>query len=410
MVENEAPAPAGTADPSVRSVGATIVLDYLFSHLGYFTLLPVLPVLIPELHPGVGAWWVGAALLMLTFALRGGALFVSGYLHRTPTRRAMITGLLLAAVGFGALPVAPGVPGLLLCLVLAGLGISINGLTARAYVVMALPSAGDRTTIFSGIQVAVNISAALGPIAANFLFADGHYGLLVASVAVLYTAAALAVLFSVPGGLRLSDGASRPPLRLGLLKVIVADRQIRRVAVVTAVGSLLYAQLFSALALQIADLTTRPALRAAFFTVNAVLVVALQIPVTVYMRRGMDRGEPAMRYLLMGLLAFSCAFAALGVNGGSLVVAFAAVVVFTFGETLFTPTVSTAFADFGGERPVVEVLNLRQVATAVGESAGSFVGGTFFLLAAAHGVQAGFWYALAATGVLTALLIRKGTR
>lgn len=413
-MSKEAPTPspphAPLADATVRSVGATIVLDYLLSHLGYFTLLPVLPVLIPQLHPDVGGWWIGAALLVSTFALRGGALFVSGFLHRTPVRRAMMGGLLLAAAGFGTLPVAPGIPGLLLCLGLAGLGISINGLTARAYVVIALPAAGDRTTIFSGIQVAVNISAALGPVVANFLFSGEHYGLLLASVAALYTAAAVAVAVSVPGGLHLSDGSGRPPLRLGLLKVIVTDPDIRRVSLITAVGCLLYAQLFSALALQIADLTTEPTLRAAFFSVNAVLVVVLQIPVTIYMKRGMERGEPPMRYLLLGLLAFSGAFAVLGVNGGSLAMAFAAIVVFTLGETLFTPTVNTAFADFGGDRPVVEVFNLRQVATAVGESAGSFAGGAFFLLAAAHGVQAGFWYALAAIGLLTAALIQKGAR
>jgi DHA1 family multidrug resistance protein-like MFS transporter len=351
---------------------------------------------------------VGISLLVATFAVRGGSLFVSGMLHRVPVRRSMVGGLLCAAVGFGALPLAPGIPGLLGCLFLAGLGISINALTARAYVAVALPASGDRTTIFSAIQVAVNISAALGPIAANFLFSGQHYGLLLAFVAVLYTAAASAVAATVPGGLRLSDGSGRPPLRLGLLKVVVTDPGIRRVSAVTAVGSLLYAQFFSALALQIADLTTQPALRAGFFSLNAVLVVVLQIPVTVYLKRGMERGEPPLRYLLLGLLVFSCSFAVLGLDSGSLTMAYTAIVIFSFAETLFTPTVNTAFVDLGGDRPVVEVFNLRQVATATGESLGSFAGGTFFLLATAHGVLAGYWFALAAIGLVTVALIRKG--
>ncbi|MEV5599008.1 MFS transporter [Streptomyces sp. NPDC052496] len=402
-------APAPAAPPAtVRSVGASITLDYLFSHLGYFTLLPVLPVLLPRLHPHVGAWWVGTALLVSTFAMRGGALFVSGYLHRAPVRTTMVGGLLLAGCGFGALPWAPGVPGMLCCLALAGFGISVNGLSARAYVLVALSSPGERTAVFSAIQVAVNVSAAVGPVAANFLFSGRHYGLLLGVVAALYALAAATVLVTVGRGLRLSDGSGRPPLRLGLLKVMVTDPGVRRASWVTVVGSLLYAQLFSALVLQVALLTTEPSLRAAFFSLNAVLVIVLQIPVAFVMKRGMERGRSPMRYLLLGLLAFSCSFAVLGVCGDALVAAFAAVTVFTLAETLFTPTVSTVFAELGDGRPAVEVLGFRQVATAAGESAGSFVGGTFFSLAAAHHALPVFWYALAAAGVLTAVLTRKG--
>ncbi|ANP54938.1 MFS family permease [Streptomyces griseochromogenes] len=407
---DSAPSGAEAAPATVRTVGATLVLDYLFSHLGYFTLLPVLPVLLPRLHPGVNAWWIGTALLASTFALRAGALFIGGYLHRAPVRRTMVGGLLLAGAGFGALPWAPGIPGILCCLVTAGFGISVNGLTARAYVVRALPSAGDRTAVFSAIQVAVNVSAALGPVIANFLFGGGHYGSLLSLVAVLYVVAAGSALVTVPAGLRLSTQEERRPLRLGILKVVFTAPDVRRVAWVTAVGSLLYAQLFSALALHIARLTEDSALRAAFFSLNAVLVVGLQIPVTAFMRRGMERGGHPLRYLLLGLLAFSCAYAVLGLGAHSLVAAFAAVVVFTFAETLFTPTVSTAFAELGGDRPVVELLSLRQVATAAGESAGSFAGGTFFLLASSHGGPGVFWFPLAAAGVFTAVLARKGER
>ncbi|MFJ3937633.1 MFS transporter [Streptomyces parvus] len=391
-------------------MGATLVLDYLFSHLGYFTLLPVLPVLLPRLDPGVNAWWTGAALFASTFALRAGALFVGGYLHRAPVRRTMVGGLLLAGAGFGALPWAPGIPGILCCLVAAGFGISVNGLTARAYVVRALPSAGDRTTVFSAIQVAVNVSAALGPVIANFLLGRGHNGLLLSLVAALYAVAASAALVTVPAGLRLSTQEERRPLRLGVLKVVFTAPDVRRVAWVTAVGSLLYAQLFSALALHIARLTEDGALRSAFFSLNAVLVVALQIPVAVIMKRGLERGRPPQRYLLLGLLAFSASYAVLGLAAHSLVAAFAAIVVFTLAETLFTPTVNTAFAELGGDRPVVEVLSLRQVATAAGESAGSFVGGALFLLVSSHGGPGAFWFLLAAVGALTAVFARKGGR
>jgi len=42
-----------------------------------------------------------------------------------------VYGLLMAALGFALLPVAPGSPSILACLILAGTGIGIDGLMAR---------------------------------------------------------------------------------------------------------------------------------------------------------------------------------------------------------------------------------------------------------------------------------------
>lgn len=394
----------------VRRVLATITLDYLLSHLGYFTLLPVLPLLVPRLDPTAGAWWVGTALLSLTVAVRAGSLTCGGLLQRTPVRAAMVGGLLLAAVSFAALPLVPGMWAVVLCLVVAGFGISVNALTARAYVAVTLDADADRSTVFSAIQVAVNISAALGPVVANLLFDGARYGLLLGLVGALYAAAAVAVTLTVPRGLRLSDGDTRPPLKLGLLKVVVTDPAVRRVSLLAAAGSLLYAQFFSALALRIAELSDSAAVRAGYFTLNAVLVVALQIPVTVWMNRDLARGVSPMRHLRLGTAVFALSFVLLGADGDGLVTAFVALVVFTLAETVFTPTVSTAFAGLDGDRPVVEVFNLRQVATATGESAGSFAGGSLFLLATAHGLAAGYWFTLAALGLLAAALVRTAPK
>ncbi|WP_373428667.1 MFS transporter [Streptomyces sp. B1I3] len=402
----DAPARPAPGRSPVRRVLSAITLDYLLSHLGYFALLPVLPLLVPRLDPGAGAWSVGFALLALTFAVRGGSLFCGGVLHRAPVRGAMVTGLLLAAAGFGALPLVPGVWAIVACLVVAGFGISVNALTARAYVAVSLPGAADRSTVFSAIQVAVNVSAALGPVIANLLFGSSRHGVLLGLVGALYAVAAVAVTLTVPSGLRLSDGDARPPLRLGLLKAVVTDPAIRRVSLLAGVGSLLYAQFFSALALQIAGLTQSTALRSGFFTLNAVLVVALQIPVTLWMNRGLEHHAGPVRYLRIGLVVFAVAFALLGADSTGLITVFVALAVFSLAETVFTPTVSTAFAGLDGDRPIVEVFNLRQVATAGGESLGSFAGGTLFLLASAHGLLAWYWSALAAVGLLTAALVR----
>jgi DHA1 family multidrug resistance protein-like MFS transporter len=390
-----------------RSVGVPVILDYLLSHLGFFTVLPVLPLLILRLSPDASPWFIGAALFSFNFAVRGASLFCSRLLHRVAVRRAMAAGLLMAAAGFALLPVAPGRLGIAACLVLAGTGISTNGLMARVYIAMSVPGAAERNAMFSAVQVAVNVAAALGPIVANVLLGRDFDTYLLLSVAAMYLLAAAAVAVLVPGGVRPDEGAVRPPLRLGLLRAIVADPAVRRVSAVTAVGGFLYAQFFTAIALHLAQVTHSVGWRASVFTANAVLVVVLQIPVSAYAARRITAGSSPLTLLLVGVGVFAAAFAVMTAGGAALPGVFAAVAVFSLAETLFTPMVNTAFSEIRGDRPVVEVFNLRQIAATVGESTGAFAGGALFGIATSYGVKSTYWAALAALGVLTVVAYRR---
>jgi hypothetical protein len=179
---------------------------------------------------------------------------------------------------------------------------------------------------------------------------------------------------------------------------MATDRGVRRVSLATLAGSFLYGQFFSAFVLDVSRMTTSAALRASFFTVNAIAVVALQVPTARHTRRGLDRSMPALRYLLLGTATFSAACLIFGIAGEAVVGAFAGVAVFSLAETYFSPAVNIAYAEIAGERPVVEAFNLRQVAVSVGESLGSFCGGALFLPAVTHGLRAEYWIILAAGG------------
>ncbi|OLR94788.1 MFS transporter [Actinokineospora bangkokensis] len=379
-----------------------VVLDYLLSHLGFFAVLPVLPVLLGRWEPAGGAVFVGAALFAFNFAVRGASLFISSLLHRADVRVAMASGLLMAAAGFAVLPVAPGAVGITAALLVAGAGMSTNGLMARVYVALSLETVA-RNTVFAAVQVAVNVSAALGPIAANFMLDNALDTPLLLAVAGTYVLAAAAVLVLLPRGVRPDDGDVRPPLRLGLLRAVVADPHVRRVSVITAAGGFLYAQFFSAVALQVAQVTDDPAWRAGIFTANAVLVVVLQIPVTAYCSRKLGAGTPPVLFLLVGVGTFAAAFALMGATGAAVAGMLAAVAVFSLAETFFTPMVNTAFSVIPGDRPVVELFNLRQVAATAGESVGAFTGGALFLVAAEHGSRPVYWGALAVVGAVVVL-------
>ncbi|MER7519467.1 MFS transporter [Streptomyces sp. NPDC126499] len=383
-----------------NQVAVPVVLDYLLSHLGFYCLLPVLPVLLGRMHQGVGPLLIGTSLFTFTFTYKGASLFCAGLLQRLPIRLAIPGGLTLAGLGFALLPLSPHPLVTLLFLVVAGVGISVNGITARMYVAMALESAGERNSVFAGIQVAINVSAAVGPIVANFLVDGPHEKRLLLLVAAIYWVSAAVMSLCVPSGLRPGDGDARKPLRLGLIKAMVTDRRVRTVSLVTLAGSFLYGQFFSAFAIHVTHIADSATARASFFTLNAVLIVVLQMAVSAFTNRGLERGASPMRFLVLGIAVFAAAFVPLGASTTALTTAYLAVVLFSVAEMLFTPMVSTAFAEFGSERPMVEVFNFRQVASTAGESLGGFAGGALFTYAAQHGAGGAYWWGVAAVGTV----------
>lgn len=393
-----------TAMTSTRRVSGSVFVNYLLSNLGYYTLLPILPLLL-TLTRHAGPWLTGAALSTLGLSVRAACLMMSGLLHRLSVRVSASGGLAIAAAGFGLLATSSDDTITIGCLALAGLGISVNTLVARAYVTLALTTAGARNTAFAAIQVAVNLAAATGPIAANALFSSGHMTLCLALVAVMYSAAAAAVATVLPPRLRPADrDASAPRLRNGL-RAIAAEQAVRRTAALAVTGWFLYGQLFSALTLHISEITASALLRSSFFTADALLIVLLQIPVTGYATRRLATGTWCLR---RGLACFGVAFALLAVAGSSIAGTFAGVAVFAFAETLFTPFVSSAFAELSATRPIVEAFVLLQIVMAIGEPGGAFTGGALLSIAAAHHVEPAYWSCLAALAITAAAAFSRG--
>lgn len=385
-----------------RKVNGSVFVNYLLSNLGYYTLLPVLPLILADMRTSE-AWFVGTALFVLAFSVRASCLFVSRVLHRTTVRVAMSGGLAAAAVGFGVLALSPGMVGVLVFLAVAGSGISVNTLMARSYVALALPTAAARNTAFSAVQIGVNIAAGVGPIAANVLFSSRGYVLCLVLVAALYVVGAIVVAAVVPGGQRPADHDPRTPMGLGGVRVILTDPCVRRVALIAVAGWFLYGQLFSALTLHISGLTGSPLLRSAFFTTNAVLVVLVQLPVSKFAARKLDEGTPPLRFLVLGVLLFAVAFGSMAGVGAGVAGTFLGIVVFSTAETVFTPFVSTAFAGISADRPIVEAFNLLQIVMAVGESLGAFTGGALFTTVSRHSPQWTYWLGLCALAVVFAV-------
>lgn len=377
----------------------------LLSQMGFYATLPLLPMLLREHWSIKSSWLVGLALFTLSASMRGSSVLLSNWLQRLPLKAAVAGGLGTSAIAFFCLQLVTTPVWVVLGLAMAGFGISVSALTLRVFVAESLDSSDQRNTVFSGIQVVANVAAAGGPLVGAFLLSSSAPTLLL-TVGCAYTGAALLAIALIPAT-RPNRIQGRPALSQHTLNDMVHDGQIRRAATTTVVGCFLYAQLFSAIAIYLASTTPSAPQYSVVFVMNAVLVIVLQAPASGWMNRRMRDGTPAFTYMRAGVAVFAASCALLAAAGGSFAGVVCAVVVFSIAEVLFTPMLGTVFAEISGSRSAMEMFNVRQISSTVGESIGTFVGGAIFSFALAHSLAHWYWATLAASTTLFVLVVRR---
>ncbi|MEU2716301.1 MFS transporter [Streptomyces sp. NPDC007205] len=394
-------APTATRPGSRNTIAAPVIVDFFLSGLGFYCVVPVLPTIIGILTRNPDPLLTGTALFTFTFAYKGGSLFCANTLQRLPVRTTTAGGLVIAGAGFLLLHGMTHPVGILACLVLAGLGVSANNISARVLVALTQAEPTARNTAFAYIQVAINVAAAVGPLAANLLLGD-HPRVLLPVIAGIFLLTASLMFVLVPRDLRPADSATRKPRGLRVVADMVRDPRVRTVSLLTLVGSVMYGQFFSAFAIHITHVTDSPTVRGAYYTMNAVIIVAGQVLVTRLTNRALGRGHTPGIILCVGIAVFGVSFLLLALPGPSIALTFLAVGVFATAEMVFSPMVSTAYAQLGGDRPMVEVFNFRQVNATLGESLGGFAGGALFTTLFQHRLGPAYWAGAALIGLATA--------
>lgn len=281
---SEQPADALTDDvlsPSAglrRRLTRVLAADYLFTHLGFYALLPILPVFLRH-FPGADPVAVGGAMFALTFTMRSASLVISNVLERLDARRCMSVALLLPGLSIPALAWAPSLTVAAALLVVAGLGISVNGLLSRVSVATQLERREDRLVVFSWINIAVNVSASCGPIVGSWIYATGSDSRLLSAVGGCYVLTATLMWWLMPPSTPPSGTYTLRQRVTGIIGLL-RRRDVRPLLLTTAIGWFCYAQLFSALPLLLAEAVPDVRWAATYFTLNAVLVIVLQAAVT----------------------------------------------------------------------------------------------------------------------------------
>jgi MFS family permease len=299
-------------------------------------------------------------------------------------------------------------------LVLAGGGLSTHFLLARTLIAEVIPGDSGRNRVYSMIALAVNISGAVGPVAATTLYAFSGANTLLFIVAGCYLAAAVLLVIMVPADLSPLASSLRWPVSRATLRSIRRDTASLRTLVISAAGGFLYSQFFSSIALLITTFVAKGPEQGSLFAINAITVIAVQIPMAMLIGRRLDQGMIPASAMRLGLVIFSVAMVALGVllrTGMALFLTFSImIVIFSVAETIYTPVRDTAFARMPAVSQI-EAFNLRFIFITIGESAGALCGGAIFLSLAGHGTGPNYWLVLGVGGIAVAImasLLRAG--
>ncbi|PRQ11619.1 hypothetical protein C1Y63_05425 [Corynebacterium sp. 13CS0277] len=338
------------------------VADYFLSHLGYFAIMPLLAVWLPDSY---GPVYSACALAAFGVSVRASVLLLGSVLSRVPYAWSMTVGLLLAGCSFLLLSMDVPAVVVVVALMLAGAGINCNGSAVRLYVADTVPDADAKLAVFSAINVAVNVAAGVGPVVGNIVFGHGQSVIFLGAGCCYLLAAAVPVLV-LGTHARPTPSQTRPSFVRDVLGSF-RSRAVLAVAAAVFAGYILYGQLFSSIAVAVHDAYDNPLLRGAVYAINAIAVIVLQPVATAVSSRARARGISHGYQLLASPLVFVLAVLLIAVQP------FIAIVVFSFAEALFIPMVDATMLSMPFPTSMSAVQG-RQLVVALGEGTGMALG------------------------------------
>ncbi|MEU9102446.1 MFS transporter [Streptomyces sp. NPDC048361] len=384
------------AAPTVRRLLLALFLNFGSSSIACYSLLPLLPVLMEGWHSGPLS--VGVVLFAFS-ALRFCGFIVVDRMDFSRVRPTLTLSLAAAASLMATAALLRGertVVVFLMCGV--AVSMSVNSVTVRTCIGDYVESAEERVGAFSRLQVVTNLCSAGGPMLGSLLYfqSPGRWMLVTAFV---FAVSAAASFLALPKGLKLVKAPK--PGRQSWWRDAVHNQSLRKVALGSFICFTLYSQLFSAMPLYLFDIA-RPTVASAVFLFNALLVVALQLPVGKRAGRQMARSGAGFRMFAAVTFCMACAFLLTGFSRWANALLILAILVFTVGETVLGAVNDQAFMEAKGDLDTLSAVKCRMLVTASGSSMGALVGGSCSLLVAHAWRFDAYWYLVAIFGVCAA--------
>ena len=319
---------------------------------------------------------------------------LGGHLADTIGRRkTIVLSMFSAAITMLLLSQARSLPAIILLTAFAGLAGELYRPASSALLADLVP-AGQRITAFSAYRMAFNAGWAFGPATAGFLAERGYLWLFVgdAITSVLF---GMVAFFALPRGVRSQQAESKWS---DALQVLRYDRKFHQVLAASFAIALVFFQISSTYGLFVTQLGFSAAAYGAIISLNGVLVVFCELPLSTITRRFPARRVIGLGYALVGtgfaLNAFAHTVPALVV----------AMTVVTFGEMLTIPVSVAYVADLAPAHMRGRYMGAFGLTWALGLTVGPSLGMTLF-----HYGAAALWLSCGALGLLAAAIILAGT-
>src|SRR5262245_15963423 len=225
------------------------------------------------------------------------ASLLGGYLaDRLGRRKTIVLSMFSAAVAMLCLPQARALPVIILLSAAAGLTGELYRPASSALLADLVP-AGQRVTAFAAYRMSFNAGWAFGPATAGLLAKSSFLWLFVgdAATSILY---GLVAWFALPAGLQ---GTRQDASIWETLRVLRENRRFRQVLISSLIVGLVFVQVFSTMSLQITQSGFASSTYGLLISLNGLLVVLFELPLTTITKRYPARWVMALGYLLIGV-------------------------------------------------------------------------------------------------------------
>jgi MFS family permease len=279
----------------------------------------------PQAGLAIGAYGVGTL----------GACLLGGYLaDRLGRRRTIVLSMCSGAIALLILSQVHSLPQIILFSGLAGLTAEFYRPASTALLTDLVP-AGQRVTAFAGYRMSLNAGFAFGAATAGLLAKYSFLWLFVgnAATSLLY---GLVAWLALPAG-RL--GTRTDNSLWGTWNVLRIDRQFRRILYASLAVGLVFVQVFSTMSLEITRNGFGPSIYGLVISLNGVLIVLCELPLTIFTKRYPARQMMALGYALVGVGFASNALTR------TLPLLAVTVALFTLGEMISMPISGAYVAD-----------------------------------------------------------------
>jgi MFS family permease len=264
-----------------------------------------------------------------------GACILGGYLaDRLGRRKTIVFSMVCAALTMVSLSQARSLSMIVLLSGLAGLAGEFYRPASSALLADLVP-AGQRVTAFAAYRMALNAGFAFGPATAGLLAKYSFLWLFLgdAATSILF---GLVAWVALPAGLRSTRVANA---WLDTFRVLRDDRRFRQVVLAVLAVGLVFVQVLSTMSLEITRSGFSPAIYGAVISLNGVLIVLCELPLTTVTKR-----YPARRVMALGFLLVGAGFASNALVR-TIPLLVLTTVLFTLGEMVAMPVSAAYVAD-----------------------------------------------------------------